>query len=127
VAISLLPPATDCGDIVVGDTISGTYSVTDLFFGSVSIRMLPISVSGIPQPINPVVLSNADVVGGNSVSYDETNTNGTSGTFTLSTTDLTPCGYTILLQAHDRALVSDSCSGHYNELGVGFCLRATKD
>lgn len=124
VAISLLPPATDCGDIVVGDTISGQYSVTDLFFGSVSIRMLPITVGGIPQPINPVVLSNATVPGGNSVVYDGTNTNGTFGTFTLSTAGLTPCGYTILLQASDRALVSDSCSGHYNELGVGFCLRA---
>lgn len=127
VAISLLPPATDCGDIVVGDTISGQYSVTDLFFGSVSIRMLPITVGGIPQPINPVVLSNATVPGGNSVVYDGTNTNGTFGTFTLSTAGLTPCGYTILLQASDRALVSDSCSGHYNELGVGFCLRAEEE
>jgi len=126
VAISLLAPATDCGDIVVGDTISGQYSVTDLFFGSVTIRMLPITVSGIPQPINPVVLSNASVPGGNSVSYDGTNTNGTFGTFTLSTTGLTPCGYTILLEASDRALVSDNCSGHFNELGVGFCLRAKK-
>ena len=126
VAIGLLPPATDCGDIVVGDTITGTYSVTDLFFGSVSIRMLPITVSGIPQPINPVVLTNATIPGGNSVSYDGTNTNGTSGQFTLSTTGLTPCGYTILLEASDRALVSDSCSGHFNEMGVGFCLRAKK-
>jgi len=123
VAISLLPPATDCGDIIVGDTITGAYSVTDLFFGSVSIRMLPITVAGNPQPINSVVLSNADLPGGNSVSYDGTNTNGTSGTFTLNTAGLTPCGYTILLEASDRALVNDSCSGHPNELGVGFCLR----
>ena len=124
VAMSLLPPATDCGDIVVGDTITGTYSVTDLFFSGVSIRLLPITVGGVPQPVNPVVLSNATIPGGNSVTYDGTNTNGTSGTFTLSTAGLTPCGYTILLQATDRALVSDSCSGHYNEIGVGFCLRA---
>lgn len=127
VAITLLPPATDCGDVIVGDTISGTYSVTDLFFGSVSIRLLPITIGGIPQPINPVVLSNATVPGGNSVSYDGTNTNGTSGNFTLSTVGMTPCGYTVLLQAWDRALVSDSCSGHYNELGIGFCLRAQEE
>jgi len=122
--MSLLAPATDCGDIVVGDTISGAYSVTDRFFGSVSIRLLPITVAGVPQPINPVVLSNATVPGGGSVSYDGGNTNGTSGTFTLSTAGLTPCGYTILLQSSDRALISDSCSGHYNEIGVGFCLRS---
>ena len=39
-------------------------------------------------------------------------------------TGMTPCGYTILLLAWDRALVDGSCSGHWNEMGVGFCLRA---
>jgi len=121
-AITLDAPFKDCGDVVVGDTITGHYSVTDLFFGSASIRMLPITIGGIPQPINPVILN----TGGSSISYDGTNTNGVSGTFTLSTAGLSPCGYTILLQSSDRALVSDSCSGHYNELGVGFCLRAAK-
>ena len=121
-AITLDPPFKDCGDVVVGDTITGHYSVTDLFFGSATIRMLPITIAGIPQPINPVILN----TGGSSIGYDGTNTNGVSGTFTLSTAGLSPCGYTILLQSSDRALVSDSCSGHYNELGVGFCLRAVK-
>ena len=121
-AITLDAPFKDCGDVVVGDTITGHYSITDLFFGSGTIRMLPITIGGIPQPINPVILN----TGGSSISYDGTNTNGVSGTFTLSTTGLSPCGYTILLQSSDRALVSDSCSGHYNELGVGFCLRAKK-
>jgi hypothetical protein len=121
-AITLDAPFKDCGDVVVGDVITGHYSVTDLFFGSASIRMLPITIGGIPQPINPVVLN----TGGGSIGYDGTNTNGVSGTFTLSTAGLSPCGYTILLQSSDRALVSDSCSGHYNELGVGFCLRAKK-
>ena len=126
VAITLTSPAGDCGDVQVGDTIAGSYSVTDEFFRSVTISLLPITVGGIPQPENPVVLSNATLPGGNSVCYDGTNTNGTSGTFTLSTAGMTPCGYTILLQAWDRALVSNSCSGHYNEMGVGFCLRAKK-
>ena len=121
-AITIDPPFTDCGDVIVGDTITGHYSVTDFFFGSATIRMLPITIGGIPQPINPVILN----TGGSSIGYDGTNTNGVSGTFTLSTAGLTPCGYTILLQGWDRALVSDSCSGHYNELGVGFCLRAKK-
>lgn len=126
VAITLTSPAGDCGDVQVGDTIAGSYSVTDNFFSIVTIRLLPITVGGILQPENPVVLANATVPGGNSVSYDGTNTGGTSGTFTLSTAGMTPCGYTILLQAWDRALVSSSCSGHYNEMGVGFCLRAKK-
>ena len=123
VSISITAPSGDCGDVQVGDTVQGSYSVTDEFFGSLSIALVPITVGGIPQPENPVLLSNVAPFGSNPVAYDGTNTNGTSGTFSLSTAGMTPCGYTILLQAWDRALVSDSCSGHYNEEGVGFCLR----
>jgi hypothetical protein len=122
VFITITAPSGDCGDVQVGDTIQGSYSVTDEFFSSVSVALVPITIGGIPQPENPVVLSGANF-GQSEVVYDTTNTNGTSGTFTLSTVGMTPCGYTILLQAWDRALVSDSCSGHYNEEGVGFCLR----
>ena len=70
-----------------------------------------------------MLLSNANS-GTSAVVYDGTNTFGTSGTFTLSTTGMTPCGYTICCEAWDRALVSSSCTGHYNDMGVGFCLRA---
>lgn len=123
VNITLTSPSGDCGDVQVDDTITGSYSVTDHFFSVVTIALVPITVMGVPQPENAVVLSNANS-GVSSVVYDGTNTAGTSGTFTLNTTGMTPCGYTIRLQAWDRALVSSSCSGHYNEMGVGFCLRA---
>lgn len=122
-AISLLPPATDCGDIVVGNTITGTYSVTDRFFRSATIQLVRITVGGVLQPTAIAHLSSAPG-NGDTVPYNGSNTNGTSGTFTLDTTGLTPCGYTIVLSADDRALVSDSCTGHHNEIGVGFCLRA---
>jgi hypothetical protein len=123
VFITLTSPSGDCGDVQVGDTITGSYSVTDEFFGVVSIALVPITVEGILQPENPVVLSGANW-GVGTVIYDGTNTSGTSGTFTLSTAGMTPCGYTILLGAWDRALVNNTCSGHYSEDGVGFCLRA---
>jgi hypothetical protein len=123
VSITITAPSGDCGDVVVGDTISGAYSVADNFFGTVTVALVPITIMGVPQPENAVILSSANV-GTSEVIYDGTNTSGTSGTFTLDTTGMTPCGYTILLQAWDRALVDDSCSGHWNEMGVGFCLRA---
>ncbi len=122
VFITLTAPSGDCGDVQVGDTISGNYSVTDEFFGVVSIALVPITVGGVLQPENAVTLSNANV-GTNVVAYDGTNTAGTSGTFTLPTAGMTPCGYTILLQAWDRAITNNTCYGHYNEDGVGFCLR----
>ena len=122
VFITLTAPSGDCGDVVVGDTISGNYSVTDEFFGVVSIALVPITVGGVLQPENAVTLSNANV-GTNVVAYDGTNTAGTGGTFTLPTAGMTPCGYTILLQAWDRAITNNTCYGHYNQDGVGFCLR----
>lgn len=123
VSITLTAPSGDCGDVQVGDTIKGKYSVADNFFSVVTVALVPITVGGIPQPENVVVLSNANS-GPSEVIYDGINTFGTGGTFTLSTAGMTPCGYTILLQAWDRALVSSSCTGHYNDMGVGFCLRA---
>lgn len=123
VAITITAPSGDCGDVKVGDKVSGSYSVTDEFFGTLSLALVPITVGGIIQPENPVVPTVISPLGSDPYAYDGTNTNGTSGTFTLDTTGMTPCGYTILLQSWDRALVGDSCWGHYNDIGVGFCLR----
>jgi len=122
VFITITSPSGDCGDVQVGDTISGSYSVTDEFFGVVSVALVPITINGVLQPENAVTLSNANV-GTSTVAYDGTNTAGTSGTFTLPTAGMTPCGYTILLQAWDRAICNNTCYGHYNQDGVGFCLR----
>jgi hypothetical protein len=126
VSLTITSPSGDCGDVQVGETIHGSYSVTDNFFGSVSVALVPITVSGVPQPESPVLLSTANS-GPSAVVFDSHHPlvvpTGTSGTFTLDTTGMTPCGYTILLQAWDRALVNNTCSGHYNEEGVGFCLR----
>jgi hypothetical protein len=121
--ITITAPSGDCGDVPVGATITGSYSVTDEFFGSLSLGLVQITVGGIIQPENPAILTVISPPGSNPVAYDGTNTNGTSGTFTLDTTGMTPCGYTIVLSSWDRALVGDSCVGHYNQDGVGFCLR----
>jgi hypothetical protein len=114
--LSINPPVGDCGDVTVGDSISGKYKVKDNFFGSLGIGVVPITLGGIPQPINPVIPSGPTL-------YPAAGTNGTSGTWTLSTAGMTPCGYTLVLHSWDRALVGNSCVGHYNQVGVGFCLR----
>ncbi|HTP11215.1 MAG TPA: hypothetical protein VMP08_23330, partial [Anaerolineae bacterium] len=130
VHIQITSPSGDCGDVEVGDVITGTFSVTDHFFGELSIGVEQITVGGIPQPINPVSVFDpgpATVLQPNPVIFEQTaqaDTNGMSGTWTLDTTGMTPCGYTVVIASWDRALVGDSCSGHYNQIGVGFCLRA---
>ena len=109
-------PAEDCGDVTVGDVLHGNYQVTDHFFSSLGLGLVEITVGGIPQPLNAVVPSGP-------TAYPAAGTGGTGGTWTLNTAGMTPCGYTIVLSAWDRALVGGSCLGHYNQIGVGFCLR----
>jgi len=109
----------DCADLTVGQPLKGSYSVVDNFFGSLSIALVPMTIGGVPAPENAVVVT--PVVG--AASYDGTNTHGSSGTFTLDTTGMKPCGYTIELVAVDRAIVDSHCFSHWNRIGVGFCLR----
>jgi hypothetical protein len=121
-----LTSAADCGNIAVGDPITGEYSVADEFFGIVTVALTPLS--GITMPA--VILSNFNN-GPQSVVYDGTNTYGTSGTFTIDTSGLPPCGYTIQLTAWDRALANScygpSCDGHEGLIARGFCLVASTD
>jgi hypothetical protein len=130
VSISLTS-IVDCGNATVGTVIEGTYSVMDNFFGAVTIALEPIEVGGVVQFENTPVLSNwtgnAECLPGpaqNQIFYDGTNTHGTSGTFTLATTGMTPCGYTLSIYAQDRAIVNSDCQYHWNQIGVGFCLVA---
>ena len=116
----------DCMDIVETQTITGTYSVTDHFFGSLGLTVPQITVHGVPQPMNSVAIKSGGVAQPNPVSFQQTAqavTGGMSGTWSLDTTGMTPCGYEVILSAWDRALVDNSCSGHYNQIAVGFCLR----
>jgi hypothetical protein len=105
--------------------------VTDNFFGSVTVALVPITVGGVVQPENNPVLSNwtgtsqcGPAAAQNQVFFDGSNTFGTSGTFTLETTGMTPCGYTLQIASADRALVDSHCYNHWNQIGVGFCLIA---
>ena len=115
-----LTSVADCADVKVGDTLTGSYSVVDNFFGSASMDLVPITIGGNPAVENPVVLHPA---AGAAASYDGTNTSGSHGTFTLDTTGMAACGYTIELVAVDRAIVDSHCYYHWNRIGVGFCLR----
>lgn len=121
VAIALTSVA-DCGNVKVGDTITGSYSVVDNFFGYLTIALVPITVGGVPQPENAAVITPVPNTPANATAYNGANTGGSNGTFTLDTTGMTPCGYNIRLYAQDRALCDSHCYAHWNETAVGFCL-----
>jgi len=120
VALNLTSVA-DCADVTIGATLTGHYSVTDRFFGSLGIALVPITIGGNPAPENAITVTPDP---GDATSYDGTNTTGSTGTFTLDTTGMKACGYTIELTAVDRAIVDSHCYSHWNQIGVGFCLRA---
>ncbi|MHC1725978.1 MAG: hypothetical protein AB9866_08240 [Syntrophobacteraceae bacterium] len=102
-----------CSDIKMGDTISGTYTTADGHFGSVSIYTL-----------------------GGAGTVDKTPSagpaaTGESGTWSLDTGDMPPCGYVIQLQSVDRTLIgyasgtaySTSVGHYFYPTALGFCLK----
>ena len=114
--LSIDPPHDECGDVEVGQTVTGTYTVRDRFFKNFSIHLVPIMIGGALATLNPVTVSTPKA-------YDAVSTYGTSGTWTLETKGMEPCGYTVEFEAWDRALVGPHCHHHYNRIAVGFCLR----
>ena len=121
--------AFECGNVAVGTPLDGTFSVQDHYFGVLSVSMTQITVGGVLQPVNAVTVSGHNN-GVSSIVYDPSpsNTNGVSGTWELPTAGLTPCGYTVVLGAWDRAIVNSAPanSGYYSQVAVGFCLNAVK-
>ncbi len=126
--VYLTSGTSDCGDIVVGDDFAGTYRVADYYFGSMSIALVPISIGNASVSVNPAIFNSSDS------SYQPPmpgNTMGVKGGWTIPTDSpnkMIPCGYTVVLEARDRAIVNSSpgSGGNYSQIGVGFCLRAAK-
>ena len=99
---------TTCNKAAPGDSVSGTFSATDDYFGAYSMRTLPASL-GLPGP------ASAPPSGATGVA---------SGTWHLDTADTWPhCGYVIELSVRDRAIVNSTPgSYHWDSDDVGFCL-----
>ena len=101
---------TSCNKATPGDTVQGTFTATDPFFGSYSMNTLPASLAP-PDPTH-TPLSTTDPVP------------SSSGTWQLVTDGTWPqCGYVVQLWVHDRSIVNSLPRQHnvgYDD--VGFCL-----
>jgi hypothetical protein len=102
----------DCKDFTAGTLIKGHFVARDAYFGAFSLTTLPSSMS----PNNPTTAT---------ASTSETATFAAGGDeWELSTTGMQPCGYVVLLQMWDRAILNSVPGQHnYNFYDVGFCLR----
>ncbi len=114
--------AGECDTFTKGVTLHGTYSVSDEHFGSLSLTIQPLSHANGAAIVPPTrVYGPPDFVP----------TTGESGTWTLDTTPMDPCGYVVRLSTSDRTRVGFGNGtgggwyvGRYNEDFSGFCLKA---
>lgn len=109
--------APQCGDITVGDTVSGMISGTDLHFYSYRLRYESGLASGLILPVRM---------------YTGVTDTGDAGVaFSWDTTGLPPCGYRIVFEVWDRTIRNNRRS--WGEPGYGwrsilqyyFCLEAS--
>lgn len=110
-------PAIDCATFVQGMTVHGTYSVADEHFGTLTLTVEPAASANGATVVPPQRVYGAP---------DFVPTTGEAGTWSLDTTGMDPCGYTVRLHAWDRTIVG--CGGPWrDEVFVGFCLDAPAD
>lgn len=103
-------PGEGCGKFVRNDVIHGTYSVADKHFGRLTLT------------VHPAGPAHGATVNPSSRSYSIVPTTGESGTWTLNTSGMDPCGYIVRLWARDRTIVNSGSIGWRNSDDVGFCI-----
>jgi hypothetical protein len=112
----LTPTFGECGKVAPGDTISGVFTATATDFGTFSFTILP------PGPANGVLPSPASGVsvelGGAIADPGVVNQ-----AFTLNTTGMDPCGYSMTLNVWDRTNVNSGETSNYSPASIGFCLQ----
>ncbi len=107
----------NCGKFTVGETIQGSFSMSDAHPLSLSLSVTPAEEANGARPT-------IDGSGGlSSLSFPLTlSGTGTSGTWSLDTSGMMPCGYNVRIDGVDRTIVHSSAIGHRNNDIEGFCL-----
>jgi hypothetical protein len=112
---SLTPSFGECGKVAPGDTINGTFSATATDFGSFSFTILP---SGPANGVLPSPESGTSIELGGAIADP-----GVSEAFSINTTGMDPCGYSLTLNVWDRTNVDSGETSNYNNASAGFCLQ----
>jgi hypothetical protein len=113
----LTPTFGECGKLAPGDTINGVFTATATDFGSFGFTILP------PGPANGAIPSPAS---GSSVELGGAiaDPGVVNESFTLNTSGMSPCGYSLTLSVWDRTNVNSGQTSNYNQASAGFCLQA---
>lgn len=105
----------ECGDVVEGATMDGTFSATDLHLQHVSFVILPTDKAAGGNFTQPATSS------GPSLTFPTTGESGRA--WEIDTSDMVPCGYVLRVVAHDRTLVNNGSTNWRTPVDTGFCLR----
>jgi hypothetical protein len=113
---TLTPTFGECGKVAPGTPITGVFTATATDFGSFSFTILPAGPANgvLPAPASGVSSELGGGIADPGV-VDEA--------FTLDTTNMSPCGYSLTLNVWDRTNVNSGQTSNYNEASVGFCLQ----
>lgn len=122
-AVAITSGGGACADFTIGDVISGTYSATDLHFGSLRLSVSPglggSFTSPVPLPAGTTMPLTRTYAGG-------VPNVGEAGNWTLDTSGMPRCGYVLYLHVWDRTIRNSGFIGHHDSAVVGLCLREPK-
>lgn len=110
-----------CADFHVGDTFTGRYTARDTHFGRFSFVIRPqVPANGV-LPTPPAGSHGLLPAPPNLSSVPDPGI--TNGAYSLNTTNMAACGYSLTINVFDRTNVNSGQRNHGNEASVGFCLR----
>jgi hypothetical protein len=101
----------NCKDFTQGVTLTGRFVARDRYFGSYSLGTLPFAAP-VGQPVPSSGTTQTAVAPGDA--------------WSLNTAGMQPCGYVMVVNVWDRAIVNSASVGHHSSKAVGFCLREKK-
>jgi hypothetical protein len=116
----LSPTFGECGKLSPGDTINGVFTATATDFGTFNFTILP---PGPAHGVLPTPESGTSTFLGGAIADPGV----TDEAFSLNTTGMDVCGYSLTLNVWDRTNVNSGQTNNYNYASVGFCLQAPTD
>ena len=114
-AVNITTGGGNCSSFSIGNTISGTFSMTNTkFAGGLSLSVTPDN-----NAVVSILPGTADSL---SFALGTLSTDGDSGSFNIDTSQMTVCGYNIRIDTSDRTIIDTDYLGYTIPALQGFCL-----
>jgi hypothetical protein len=112
----------ECADFDKGTVFTGTFSATDQHFMSYGFEVRPSGPANGAAPV-PTPASQTSIHYGGAIADPGVS----AGTYTMDTSPMKPCGYSLTIRGWSRTNVNSGTSRHSKEASVGFCVRVPEE